>query len=210
LRRLVQSPAASPAPQRIVRHAVVVIDDFLSESEWRALLAEVLAQQRAFVPSATHDKRADYRQSLVLNPPSSLVAPVVAKVRSLAPAVVARLRLPTSPIGTVEAQVTASVDGSFFNVHTDAGAMAQKRVLTYVYYFQRAPNVFSGGDLRGYDDVIRNGKLARADSFHVVEPLHNRIVFFWAKTMHEVTTVRVPSRAFEDARFTVNGWINAA
>ncbi|HET8585851.1 MAG TPA: proline hydroxylase, partial [Casimicrobiaceae bacterium] len=74
-----------------------MIDDFLSEAEWRALLAEVLAQQRAFVPSATHDKRADYRQSLVLNPPSSLVEPVVAKVRSLAPAVVARLRLPTSP-----------------------------------------------------------------------------------------------------------------
>jgi hypothetical protein len=29
LRRLVQSPAASQAPQRIVRHAVVVIDSFL-------------------------------------------------------------------------------------------------------------------------------------------------------------------------------------
>jgi len=208
--RLVQSPGPSEVPQRIVRHAVVVIDDFLPEAEWRALLAEVLAQQRAFVPSATHDARADYRQSLVLNPPPSLVAPVVGRVRSLAPAAVARLRLPTSPIGTIEAQVTASVDGSFFNVHTDAGTMAQKRVLTYVYYFQRAPNVFGGGDLRVYDDVVRNGKLARAESFRVVEPVHNRIVFFWAKTMHEVTPVHVPSRAFEDARFTVNGWINAA
>ena len=208
--RLVQSPGPSEVPQRIVRHAVVVIDDFLPEAEWRALLAEVLAQQRAFVPSATHDARADYRQSLVLNPPPSLVAPVVGRVRSLAPAAVARLRLPTSPIGTIEAQVTASVDGSFFNVHTDAGTMAQKRVLTYVYYFQRAPNLFGGGDLRVYDDVVRNGKLARAESFRVVEPVHNRIVFFWAKTMHEVTPVHVPSRAFEDARFTVNGWINAA
>ena len=61
-----------------MRHAVVVIDDFLPEPEWRALLAGVLAQKRAFVPSATHDARADYRQSLVLDPPPSLVAPVSA------------------------------------------------------------------------------------------------------------------------------------
>jgi Rps23 Pro-64 3,4-dihydroxylase Tpa1-like proline 4-hydroxylase len=206
----VQSPAPPQPPQRVVRHAVVTIDDFLPEPEWRALLAAVLAQRPAFVTSATHDARADYRQSLVLNPSPSLVAPVVAKVRALVPDVLAELRLPAAPSATIEAQVTASVDGSFFHVHTDAGTMAQKRLLTYVYYFQRAPNVFSGGDLRVYDDVVRNGKLARADSFHVVEPVHNRIVFFWAKTMHEVTAVRVPSRAFADARFTVNGWINAA
>jgi Rps23 Pro-64 3,4-dihydroxylase Tpa1-like proline 4-hydroxylase len=210
LGRFVQSPVPPQATQRIVRHAVVVIDDFLREAELRALLDDVLAQRSAFVASATHDARTDYRQSLVLNPSPALVAPVVDKVRSLAPAVIAQLRLPGSAVVTIEAQVTASVDGSFFHVHTDAGTMAQKRILTYVFYFQRAPNVFSGGELRVYDDVIRNGKLARADSFHVVEPVHNRIVFFWAKTMHEVTTVRVPTRAFEDARFTVNGWINAA
>ena len=204
------SPVPPQVPQRVVRHAVVVIDDFLPEPEWRALLAGVLAQKRAFVPSATHDARADYRQSLVLDPPPSLVAPVVSKVRLLSASVIAKLRLPASPVAKVEAQVTASVDGSFFHVHTDAGVMAQKRVLTYVYYFQPAPNAFRGGDLRVYDDVVRNGKLARADSFHVVSPVHNRIVFFWAKTMHEVTQVSVPSRAFEDARFTVNGWINAA
>ncbi len=64
--------------------------------------------------------------------------------------------------------------------------------------------------MRVYDDVVRDGKLARAPSFRTIEPAHNRIVLFWAKTMHEVTPVRVPSRAFADARFTVNGWINAA
>jgi Rps23 Pro-64 3,4-dihydroxylase Tpa1-like proline 4-hydroxylase len=95
-------------------------------------------------------------------------------------------------------------------VHTDAGEKVKKRSLTYVYYFNRQPRAFRGGDLRVYDDAIRNGKLARADTFHVVEPVHNRIVFFWARTMHEVTRVEVPSHAFADARFTVNGWINAA
>ena len=60
-----------------------------------------------------------------------------------------------------------------------------------------------------YDDVLRNGKLARGETFQVIEPLHNRLVLFWARTMHEVMPVRMPSGAFGDARFTVNGWVNS-
>ena len=121
------------------------------------------------------------------------------------------LRVSPITVGVVEAQVTASVDGSFFGVHTDADYQkVPKRYLTYVYYFNRAPKAFSGGELRIYDDILRNNKLARAETFEVVEPRHNRMVFFWARTMHEVMPVQVPSRLFADARFTVNGWINSA
>jgi len=205
----VQPSAATPAP-RIIRHAVVMLDDFLPEASWQALLAGVLAQEPRFVPSGTHDARSDYRQSLVLDPSPALVHPVVSRVREAMPQVLPALRLPTVIVGVIEAQVTASVDGSFFGVHTDAGDKVRKRHLTYVYYFNRQPKRFSGGELRVYDDVLRNGKLARADTYNVIEPRHNRIVFFWARTMHEVMRVDVPSRAFADARFTVNGWINAA
>jgi len=205
----VQPSAATPAP-RIIRHAVVMLDDFLPEASWQALLAGVLAQEPRFVPSGTHDARSDYRQSLVLDPSPALVHPVVSRVRDAMPQVLPALRLPTVIVGVIEAQVTASVDGSFFGVHTDAGDKVRKRHLTYVYYFNRQPKRFSGGELRVYDDVLRNGKLARADTYNVIEPRHNRIVFFWARTMHEVMRVDVPSRAFADARFTVNGWINAA
>jgi len=187
-----------------------MLDDFLPEASWQALLAGVLAQEPRFVPSGTHDARSDYRQSLVLDPSPALVHPVVSRVREAMPQVLPALRLPPVIVGVIEAQVTASVDGSFFGVHTDAGDKVRKRHLTYVYYFNRQPKRFSGGELRVYDDVLRNGKLARADTYNVIEPRHNRIVFFWARTMHEVMRVDVPSRAFADARFTVNGWINAA
>ena len=205
-------PLESPAipPQRVIRHPVAVVADFLPAPEWRSLLARVLESESQFRPSATHDARADYRQSLVLNPPPDLVRPVVDRVRRLVPQTLPTLRIGPIVVGTVEAQVTASVDGSFFGVHTDAGRDVPKRHLTYVYYFHRAPKGFEGGELRVYDDVLRNGKLARAETFQTIEPAHNRIVLFWAKTMHEVMPVRVPSRAFADARFTVNGWINAA
>jgi SM-20-related protein len=204
----VESTAA--AAPRTIRHPVVIVDGLLGDAEWSPLLARVLASEAQFQPSATHDARADYRHSLVLNPPLDLVEPVVRRVRSLTPDVLPELRVQPITVGVVEAQVTASIDGSFFGVHTDADRQkVPKRYLTYVYYFNRQPKAFSGGELRVYDDVLRNGKLARGETFQVIEPLHNRLVLFWARTMHEVMPVRMPSGAFGDARFTVNGWVNS-
>jgi SM-20-related protein len=204
----VESTAA--AAPRTIRHPVVIVDGLLGDAEWSPLLARVLASEAQFQPSATHDARADYRHSLVLNPPPDLVEPVVRRVRSVTPDVLPELRVQPITVGVVEAQVTASIDGSFFGVHTDADRQkVPKRYLTYVYYFNRQPKAFSGGELRVYDDVLRNGKLARGETFQVIEPLHNRLVLFWARTMHEVMPVRMPSGAFGDARFTVNGWVNS-
>ena len=200
---------AAAAP-RTIRHPVVIVDGLLGDAEWSPLLARVLASEAQFQPSATHDARADYRHSLVLNPPPDLVEPVVRRVRSVTPDVLPELRVQPITVGVVEAQVTASIDGSFFGVHTDADRQkVPKRYLTYVYYFNQQPKAFSGGELRVYDDVLRNGKLARGETFQVIEPLHNRLVLFWARTMHEVMPVRMPSGAFGDARFTVNGWVNS-
>jgi SM-20-related protein len=206
----VQAPTATPQP-RIIRHPVAIIDNFLPDAEWRHLLARVLGSEDRFNPSQTHDRRSDYRHSLVMNPPPDLVRPVVDRVRHVMPQVLPALKVRPIVVGVVEAQITASIDGSFFGVHTDADyAKVPKRHLTYVYYFNRQPKGFSGGELRIYDDVLRNNKLGRAETFEVIEPLHNRVVFFWARVMHEVMPVQVPSRAFGDARFTVNGWVNSA
>ncbi len=198
-------------PLQVIRHPVVQIDNFLPEMEWRSLLAHVLASEAAFHSSVTHDRRSDYRHSLVMNPPANLVKPVVDRVRQIMPRVLPALRVGQITVGVVEAQVTASIDGSFFGVHTDADyAKVPKRYLTYVYYFNRQPKGFEGGELRIYHDILRNNKLARADTFDAIEPLHNRIVLFWARVMHEVMPVRIASREFADARFTVNGWVNSA
>ena len=100
------------------------------DAEWSALLARVLASEAQFQPSATHDARADYRHSLVLNPPPDLVEPVVRRVRSITPDVLPELRVQPITVGVVEAQVTASIDGSFFGVHTDADRVRRFRSAT--------------------------------------------------------------------------------
>ena len=195
--------------ERTLRHTVVAFESFLPEPEVERLYAQSLALETAFVPSRTNDENPDIRRSLVLDAPPALVEPVVSRVRAVMPEVLAAIRLPMVTVGRIEAQVTANTDGSYFGIHTDADYGAQNlRHLTYVYYFNGRPLGFEGGILRVYDDVLRNNRLARGDSFQQVLPRHNTIAFFWARAMHEVEPVHVPSKAFRDSRFTVNGWVN--
>ncbi|HZP88028.1 MAG TPA: 2OG-Fe(II) oxygenase [Burkholderiales bacterium] len=198
------------APQ-IVRHRVLHLDGFLAPGDVTALMDYTFASQAAFVQSGTSDSAANYRKSLVLNPSAAVSGPFTAKIRAIIPQVITGLRMRPFECGTIECQITANTDGSFFNIHTDAGHNETiLRQLTYVYYFNREPKGFDGGELRIYDDQIRNGKLARIDSYQTVEPRQNSIVFFQAPIMHEVALVRVASGDFRDSRFTVNGWVNRA
>lgn len=207
------APAASAAQGQggPIRHPIVQLDEFLSGAEVAWLLELVSAAESRFVPSTVSDGKADYRQSLALPAPDELRRVMLGKITAAMPEVMPQLRMGKFPLGAIDCQVTASVDGSFFKVHTDAGRNeTYKRQFTYVYYFNREPKAFTGGELRIYDDTVRNGKLAATDSFQTVAPRHNSIVFFQAAVMHEVLPVSVASKQFRDARFTVNGWIERA
>jgi Rps23 Pro-64 3,4-dihydroxylase Tpa1-like proline 4-hydroxylase len=195
----------------LVRHPVVQIDGFLTGSEVAWLMELAFANESRFVPSRVSDGNDQYRQSLMLAAPSELWQMMTGKIKAVMPEVMPQLRLGRFSVGNIDCQITASVDGSYFKQHTDAGANeTYKRQLTYVYYFNRDPKRFAGGELRVYDDTIRSGKLAATESFQLVEPRHNSIVFFQAAVMHEVMPVSMPTRDFRDARFTVNGWIERA
>jgi SM-20-related protein len=209
---LVQPEAAdTPAAPQIIRHAIVQLDGFLTNDELTWLRDAVIAAQGKFQSSWTSDDNVkDYRQSLVLQAPPDVDRLVVGKIRAVMPEVIPKLKMPVFTVGRVECQVTASTDGSYFRPHTDAGkgAIDATRKLTYVYYFNREPKGFTGGELRVYDDEFNNGKFSSTDTFQLVEPRNNSIVFFNAAIMHEVTAVQVPSRDFGDSRFTVNGWVH--
>jgi len=200
--------SAAQGQGELVRHPVVRIDSFLTGSEVAWLMDLVFAAEASFVPSRVSDDKADYRHSLILGAPQPVRDLFVRKITALMPEVMPQLRVGRFPVGAIDCQITASIDGSYFKVHTDAGVNETwKRQYTYVYYFNREPKGFTGGELRIYDDTIRNGKLAATGSYQLIEPRHNTIVFFQAAVMHEVMPVRVASRQFRDARFTINGWI---
>jgi Rps23 Pro-64 3,4-dihydroxylase Tpa1-like proline 4-hydroxylase len=187
----------------------VQVESFLTGSELAWLMDLVLVSEASFVPARVSDDKESYRKASALAAPEPLRQLFVKKIVALMPEVMPQLKLGRFPVGAIECQVTASREGDYFKAHTDAGANeTHKRQYTYVYYFNREPKGFTGGELRIYDDVIRNGKLAATDSYQVIEPQHNSIVFFQAAVMHEVMPVQVPSGQFGDSRFTVNGWID--
>jgi Rps23 Pro-64 3,4-dihydroxylase Tpa1-like proline 4-hydroxylase len=192
----------------LIRHSVVQLEGFLSRAEIAWLMDLTFKAELRFRPSRLSSYRADYRESLMTAAPHEVWEMISGKIRAIMPEVMPSLRIRAFAVGNIDCQITANVDGSYFKAHTDAGHDGPiKRELTYVYYFNRDPKGFSGGELRIYDDALRNGKFAATESFQVVEPRHNSIVFFPAAVMHEVMPVAVPSKQFRDARFTVNGWV---
>lgn len=56
-----------------------------------------------------------------------------------------------------------------------------------------------------YDFV--DGSWNPADSYRTLTPEHNTLSVFPSWANHEVLPVIVPSGAFEDSRFTINGWL---
>jgi Rps23 Pro-64 3,4-dihydroxylase Tpa1-like proline 4-hydroxylase len=192
----------------LIRHSVVQLHGFLDDAEVAWLMTLAFAAEHRFVPARLTSHRDDYRQSLMMAAPHELWEFMTARIKAVLPDVLEGLHINPFPIGNIDCQITASVDGSYFKAHTDAAAEGPvKRQLTYVYYFNREPKGFRGGELRIYDDTLCNGKLSATESFQVIEPRHNSIVFFQSAIMHEVMPVSMPSKQFRDARFTVNGWV---
>jgi Rps23 Pro-64 3,4-dihydroxylase Tpa1-like proline 4-hydroxylase len=131
------------------------------------------------------------------------------KLREVLSHVLTRLKITPFPLGQVELQVTASSDGDYFRMHRDGGNDST-RELSFVYYFHREPRRFSGGELRLFDAKLIDGKYVPTDQSQTLSPRQDVIVFFPSHDEHEVLPVRVPTKAFADGRFTVNGWIHRA
>ncbi|MES2883892.1 MAG: 2OG-Fe(II) oxygenase [Pseudomonadota bacterium] len=207
---VVEAPVGVPAPgEPNGTRAVFVaqVPDVLSAEEHAQLLAFVRRSEPSFVGTTTSTQRGNYRQSSVLYHFAPFEEMLRSKVRQLMPAVCEALNIPLVN-GQIEAQLTSHNDQNFYKVHNDNGsADTAHRVLTFVYYFHGQPKAFTGGELRVYDHKVANGYHYAADTYRVVEPTDNSIVFFASEEMHEVMMVECPSRAFMASRFTINGWI---
>ncbi len=208
-------PKAAIVYKRAAPDAVepyVLIENFLPAAEHDEVLRRTLAARERFAPSKVDDNEPHYRASLVLIDEAAIADVMRPRIAAALPAAAAQLGLAKGPVrvepSTVECQVTAHNDGDFYRVHNDAGSPRTKhRTLSYVYYFQSRPKSFQGGELRLYEVAIKDGFYAAGESYWLIEPKDNALLFFPSHAMHEVLPVTCASRAFEDSRFTVNGWV---
>lgn len=188
----------------------VQFDNFLTPEEKNRLLDYVLQHESDFVASTIEDPNPElaiHRQSLVLHSFPEFEELIVNRIHAVLPDVLSKLGLPSFSSSRIETQLTAHNDSDYYKLHNDnASQNDASREITYVYYFHREPKPFTGGELRIYDSKIKD-ETYYADSFKIIEPRNNSIVFFPSRYMHEVLTVSCPSQAFADSRFTMNGWI---
>lgn len=118
-----------------------------------------------------------------------------------------RLHHPSFPVGHIEMQITASGEGDYFRLHSDTDSKSTREI-SFVYYFHREPRRFSGGELRLYQSKRVGDQLIPADHPQTLSPRQDMLLLFPSMNDHEVLPVRVPSNAFADSRFTINGWIH--
>lgn len=89
----------------------------------------------------------------------------------------------------------------FYGWHTDNGQdfLKDRRIITLVYYFNKEPHKFSGGELCLAYPTVREKK--------VIEPRHNRLVVFVSNTIHCVNAVDLEGLDFDEGRFSINMWL---
>ncbi|MBE9210479.1 2OG-Fe(II) oxygenase [Nostoc sp. LEGE 06077] len=203
-----QTENVQPVANDILHSSYVQIDNFLSPNEHERLIKYVLANKSNFVSTSTSTNDQNYRRSMVLYSFPDFAELIVNKIQNIMPDVISKLGISSFPIAQIESQLTSHNDGNFYKIHNDNGSSdTATRELTYVYYFNREPKRFSGGELLIYDSKVENNFYVKAESFKTIEPRNNSIIFFLSRYMHEVLPVKCPSKAFADSRFTINGWV---
>jgi SM-20-related protein len=200
--------APPPAAAPVIPTAWLQIDDVLGTEDLARLIDFVLAQEAHLRPSTVTSKVEGYRRSRVLFDVPEFTELILSRVRAYLPTALRALAVPPFHVATIEAQLTAHNDGDYFKVHpdSDSGGTATREI-TFIYYFNREPKGYAGGELVLYDSRLVNGALEKGESFSLIEPRRNSMVLFRSHCHHEVLPVTCASGTFADGRFTINGWV---
>ena len=149
------------------------LDDFLTAPEQTELRRFVRDHEADLVTSTVnpagesdYEIDDDFRQSRVLYELGSIRPMFDTRLEALLPHVRKEVDVGWFALDRIESQLTAHGDGDFFGVHTDSGGPeVMTRMVSFVYYFAMQPDAFTGGDLRLYDNVERDGFYHPADTF---------------------------------------------
>jgi len=190
------------------RHPPFVVFD-LEGFDHAAILRDILAREAEFEPSTVYSPTGRVinrarRHSLSL-PPDRLVIEIGESIHRKVQAqssILSQLAIAPFKPGHLELRCVCFQDGAYFKKHRDfVRRLVSQRKYTWVYYFHREPQAFTGGELLffcGSDEPIR------------VRPKSGQVIVFRSDIEHEVSEVRVPSGKFSDGRFTLTAFVTEA
>ncbi|MFZ1742243.1 MAG: 2OG-Fe(II) oxygenase [Pontixanthobacter sp.] len=189
-----------------------VFDDFLGTELAGQLLQYAIANEARFEPAKVVNANPiglvdlEFRRCLQhdgqLGPLGKAFREII---KARLPEICAVTGINACQSSLLEVNMAAHRDGGFFKEHVDTltGNTRQDgssdRLISAVYYFNREPVRFSGGNL-----VIL--PLTGEAEPHLIAPRHDRLVVFPSFAPHAVQPVSVPGDAFADARFSINCW----
>ncbi|MEU9376073.1 2OG-Fe(II) oxygenase [Streptomyces sp. NPDC048255] len=198
------------SPMLAIPAPVCRLENFLGAERADALLEYAVSRQADFSAGTVVDPLSGQvshkgRDSLVLPVTSEVFSRHLADCLPLVQEVLGH----QAPLTQSLTVLTAHGEGGHYGIHTDATRVRDvSTALSAVYYLHRRPRGFGGGQLRLYDTTVHNGTVRPADSYRIVEPEHDTIVFFPAGAFHEVIPSTCPSGRFADYRFTLTTWIS--
>lgn len=191
---------------------VCIIDGFLGPAESRKLLDFALARPDKFEPSGlAQNSEPDVVDTgvRVSHSYSGWLGDEAAAFHAAIDRSYDRILAETGSKPFVEVEreteLVAHRDGGMFAAHADTftadnrAIVTTDRALSLVYYLNREPKAYSGGNLT-FRALVGNQTRS-------VEPAHDRLVAFSSIAPHEVERVNVPGDAFADARFSIACWL---
>ena len=107
-----------------------------------------------------------------------------------------------------ESQVSRYGDqGQKYKYHTDAFSDNNKRMITLVYYFNKEPKKYTGGEIQFTKSPIHDGKICDKNQTPItITPENNMMVVFSSKVAHTVLPTISP-KTFDKGRFSANIWV---
>ena len=186
-------------PSKLIQSSFVQIDNFLEPTENQALIDYMLAHESDYMSPGQERSLAEsfapWRTILLERTAAEL------------PNVLKQLQIPGFPLPKIEAGEFPGLNNSYKVESDNSTAETTLRVLNFIYYFSHKANPQNHGSLRIYDSQLMNDRCLPAKTFKTLEPLNNRIIFFFSSYSHEVLPISSPEVAWADCCFKFNGWL---
>jgi Rps23 Pro-64 3,4-dihydroxylase Tpa1-like proline 4-hydroxylase len=193
--------------------ACTVLDDFLPHDLADAFLDWTIAEQNNFRAATIGSQ--DRMDSGIRNARTHAGGQIPhaqvlrATLTRRLPDILAGIGMEPFPVAAFESTLIAYGDGAHYQRHIDTFIAADRanrtsdRVVSLVYFMNRGPGSFSGGELAIYP-------VAGATPAQLIEPRHNRLAAFASFMPHEVRPVICPSGDFSRSRFSLAAWLKKA
>ncbi len=181
-------------------------DAFLSQEFNTKIFDFTIDNQHRFVQSGILDKGnqsySEERISLTLYELDEIKALFIDEIERRIPVIFDSLGIPACDERVYDVQISAMGNRGQFARHIDTVQhenWPEQRVITVVYYFNKVPKLYSGGELRLEPIPFLGVGLNSIE----IEPINNRMAAFPSFTPHEVLPVRLQNDVFSSYRFNL-------